>query len=184
MLVNGSTLLHMAPIKDMIDHKVKEHGVSHGLGEAGYDIRIKQDITFIPIEYNEFGKILRGPRHKIGLFKQKGDIVTYVNGNFCLTSAMEEFQIPPNLAAVVHDKSTWARKGLSVFNTVLEPGWNGHLTLELVFHGSKPLHIPAGAGIAQVLFHRTTDDRQYSGKYQNQADEPVKAIFETTHHQV
>lgn len=175
MLVNGSTLLHMAPIKNMIDHKVKEHGVSHGLGEAGYDIRIKQNISFYPAKIISH-KDYRGPMFDLDGKKDMG--------NHALVSAIEEFQIPVNLAAIVHDKSTWARKGLSVFNTVLEPGWNGFLTLELVFHGSKPLHIPAGAGIAQVLFHRTTDDRQYSGKYQNQADEPVKAIFETTHHQV
>jgi len=62
-----------------------------------------------------------------------------------------------------------------VFNTVIEPGWEGWLTLELVYHGWKPLHIPAGAGIAQVIFHQTTDRAAYTGKYQNQPDEPVKA---------
>lgn len=61
--------------------------------------------------------------------------------------------MPENLVGIVHDKSTLARKGLSVFNTVIEPGWKGFLTLELVYHGSEDFHIPAGSGIAQVLFH-------------------------------
>ena len=75
-----------------------------------------------------------------------------------------------------HDKSTWARRGLSVFNTVIEPDWRGFLTLELVYHGWKPLRIPAGAGIAQVIFHRTEETASYgNGKYQDQADQPVEA---------
>jgi dCTP deaminase len=77
---------------------------------------------------------------------------------------------------VVHDKSTWARRGLSVFNTVVENGWAGFLTLELVYHGRDRLHIPAGSGIAQVLFHYTTDSASYDGKYNNAGDFPQPAI--------
>lgn len=76
---------------------------------------------------------------------------------------------------IVHDKSTWARRGLSVFNTVIEPGWMGHLTLELVYHGNEPLHIPAGSSIAQVVFHEVAVPAWYAGKYQNQEDRPVGA---------
>jgi dCTP deaminase len=49
------------------------------------------------------------------------------------------------------------------------------LTLELVYHGSDFLLIPAGAGIAQVIFHHTVDNASYDGKYQNQEDRPVEA---------
>ena len=100
-------------------------------------------------------------------------------GRFALASAIEEFQMPRNMTGIVHDKSTWARKGLSVFNTVIEPGWNGFLTLELVYHGSEILHIKAGSGIAQVLFHQNAEYAQYTGKYQNQRDEPVAALQAT-----
>ena len=71
-----------------------------------------------------------------------------------------------------------ARRGLSVFNTVIEPGWKGFLTLELVYYGWGILRIPAGAGIAQVLFHWTTDYAAYDGKYMNQPARPVSAILE------
>ncbi len=83
--------------------------------------------------------------------------------------------MPDCLVGLVKDKSTWARRGLSVFNTVIEPGWKGWLTLELVYHGNEPLHIPAGAGIAQVIFERVENTAAYSGKYQNQEDRPVAA---------
>ena len=48
MIVNGNTLLELAPIKDMLRTKEKAHGVSYGLSEAGYDIRVKQKIVFYP----------------------------------------------------------------------------------------------------------------------------------------
>jgi dCTP deaminase len=125
--------------------KLRAHGVSYGLSEAGYDIRIKQAVTLHPFR------------------------------RFTLASTAERFEMPDNLVGIVHDKSTWARRGLSVFNTVIEPGWEGWLTLELVYHRWWPLHIPAGAGIAQVIFHQLHEPAAYTGKYQGQPDEPVKA---------
>ena len=164
MIINGRHLLEAAPIKGMINDKMRQHGVSFGLSEAGYDIRIKQDVVFYKPDKDYLSGVIVD-----GKFSQ---------GDFCLASAIEEFQMPPNLVGVVHDKSTWARQGLSVFNTVIEPMWRGFLTLELVYHGRNGLHIPAGAGIAQVIFHQTSANAYYDGKYQNQADMPVSAVFE------
>lgn len=163
MIVNGKDLLEAAPIADMASEKRREHGVSHGLSEAGYDIRIKQEVEFRGHPGGVSSVIVDG-EHRLG--------------RFTIASAIERFQMPPDLVGIVHDKSTWARRGLSVFNTVVEPGWEGWLTLELVYHGSGKLHIPAGAGIAQVVFTRTTCPMQYSGKYQGQPDKPVAAIME------
>ena len=148
MIINGKRLLLAAPIKSMLRAKQSSHGVSFGLTEAGYDIRIKQDVTMSP------------------------------KRRFQLASTVEEFQMPRRLVGIVHDKSTWARCGLSVFNTCIESGWRGWLTLELVYHGDGELHIPAGAGIAQVLFHELIEPAAYSGKYQDQADRPVGAIHD------
>ena len=163
MIINGKSLLDASPIIGMIDHKVREHGVSYGLSEAGYDIRIKQEVVF---DVFRGGAVVQAYLDKAG----------YPAGRrFVLASAMEEFQMPTNMVGIVHDKSTWARKGLSVFNTVIEPGWKGFLTLELMYHGDEELIIPAGAGIAQVVFHRTSDAMEYTGQYQNQEDAPVSA---------
>ena len=162
-VINGKTLLRKAPILLMKHVKVQEHGVSYGLGEAGYDIRLRQEVVFKP------GGIA-GPHVIVDGGEPEW-------GRFAIASAMEEFQMPSDLVGIVHDKSTWARQGLSVFNTVIEPGWNGFLTLELVFHGSKEITIPAGAGIAQVIFSSLAHDAAYDGKYQDQKDEPVPSRF-------
>lgn len=164
MVVNGNSLYRSSQLLDVPDHKVSEHGVSYGLGEAGYDIRIKQDITF----YRLFGLI---PMVKV----VDGNQVSRHFGKFTLASAIEKFNMSPSCVAIVHDKSTWARRALSVFNTVIEPGWKGYLTLELVYHGRKKLHIPAGSGIAQVLFHLVQEPANYNGKYMNQENKPVAA---------
>lgn len=163
MISNQHELLELAPIKNMVGTKQKEHGVSWGLSEAGYDIRIKQDIHFKPNPFFQMqmdcsvnGVITRGTK-------------------FTLASAIEEFDMPDCLVGIVHDKSTWARKGLSVFNTVIEPGFRGGLTLELVYHGNTELIIPAGSGIAQVLFHKITRPARYEGKYQGQSSDPEPA---------
>ena len=96
-------------------------------------------------------------------------------GRFTIASAIEEFQMPTHLLGRVCDKSSWARKGLSVFNTVIEPGWKGFLTLELVYHGNTDLIIPAGAPIAQVIFEEVKNPAQYNGKYQFQSSDPTPA---------
>ena len=146
----------------MVPHKLKAHGTSYGLGEAGYDIRIKQEVVFKPMTMGPEVWIDGQPEY----------------GRFCLASAIEEFDMPADLVGVVHDKSTWARQGLSVFNTVIESGWKGFLTLELVFHGNKEVIIPAGAGIAQVIFTSLAHDAFYEGKYNGQPDRPVPSVFD------
>ena len=149
MIVNGAALFKAAPMSPMVESKQVAHGVSFGMSFAGYDLRIRQSVTLS------------------------------LENRFTLASTVERFQMPANLVGIVHDKSTWARQALSVFNTVIEPGWHGDaLTLELVYHGNGELHIPEGAGIAQVLFHRIVEPAQYSGKYQWQSAEPTPAIME------
>ena len=163
MIVNGRTLLDAAPINNMARDKHRLYGVSYGMSEAGYDIRVKQDIVF-----------------KKGLFRRTVSVGAQkpVKGNFTLASTIEHFEMPNNLVGIVHDKSTHIRKGLIVGNTVIEPGWSGYLTLELFYHGNEDLIIKAGSGIAQVIFHTVINPVNYIGKYQNQPDKPVEAIYE------
>jgi dCTP deaminase len=98
----------------------------------------------------------------------------------CLASTMEEFFMPDDLVAFVHDKSSWARRGLSLFNTVIEPGWRGFLTLELVNHSDEQLIIRPGDPIAQIIFVRMEEpaEKPYAGKYQDQKRGPQEAIDE------
>lgn len=100
-------------------------------------------------------------------------------GGFRLASSFEEFHMPKNLLGIVHDKSTWARRGLAVQNTVIEPGWKGYLTLELTNHGYQHIEILAGTPIAQILFHYIDEETEgYDGKYQNQERGAQEARFE------
>ncbi len=101
-----------------------------------------------------------------------------IPGWFQLASTIERFQIPNNMVAVIHDKSTWARRGIFVQNTVAEPGWEGYLTLEITNNSPNKIIIPEGAPIAQMMFHMLSEPltRVYDGKYQDQPDWPVEAI--------
>lgn len=146
MIINGYMLLKAAPIKDMLREKVRHNGVSHGLTECGYDIRIKQDVWLC------------------------------AGRSFVLASSVEEFDMPNNLMGRVLNKSTWARRGVDAcMTTNIEPKWRGWLTIELCYHRWRPLFIPAGTGIAQVIFETLFETAAYEGKYQTQPNEPVKS---------
>lgn len=102
-------------------------------------------------------------------------------GQFVLASTVEHFVMPNDVLATVMDKSTWARRGLSLFNTVIEPGWEGWLTLELVNQSKDQISIAPGSPIAQVIFQRL-DQRTcqpYAGKFQMQENRPVGARLES-----
>jgi|SRR5215831_18493217 dCTP deaminase len=100
---------------------------------------------------------------------------------FTLASTLERFSMPADLAGVVRGKSTWARDGISVFNTLLDPGWSGFLTLEIVNHLQDEIIIAAGEPIAQIEFEMLDlpTEQPYgfndTGKYQNQERGPQPA---------
>lgn len=157
MIINQHLLLSAAPIKDMLDHKIQASPTSYGLTECGYDIRLKQEVKF----FGERQFVIDGE---------------YGSGRFVLGSSIELFQMPNFLMGRVLNKSTWARKGLDAsLTTNIEPGWKGHLTIELVYNGQEELTIPAGSGICQVIFEKIAVLVDYVGKYQNQEDRPIPA---------
>lgn len=166
MIFNQNKLIEAKPFKEMLTEKKKGEISSYGLSEAGYDIRIKQKIHFYKDSSGNWWTTISEP----------DGTITKKRGKFILASTIEQFTMPNYLVGVVHDKSTWARKGLSVLNTVVESSWIGFLTLELVYHGEEELIIPAGSGIAQVLFSQIAVPHSYNGKYQNAGDFAQPAI--------
>lgn len=148
MIINGKDLVKADPLYPLIPQK-NVHAPSNtswGLTECGYDIRINQDVWLYP-------------------FKR-----------FALASSIERFKMPSHLMGRVLNKSTWARKGLDAsMTTNIEPGWEGYLTIELTYSRYKPLFIPAGSGICQVIFEEILNPGSYVGKYQNQPNHPVRA---------
>ena len=161
MIINGIALLAAAPITEMYNHKVQAKPTSYGLTECGYDIRLLEDIHFT-------GK---GGDHPAVSINGKME-----EGYMALGSSIERFEMPNDLMGRVLNKSTWARKGLDAsMTTNIEPGWRGHLTIELIYHGYDDLRIPAGSGICQVIFEKLANPAQYEGKYQDQEAGPQPA---------
>lgn len=124
-------------------------GMTFGLGPASYDIRIAQDKFMWP-------------------------------WRFTLASSQEYIRIPNNIFVEIKDKSTWIRRGLHVHNTVADPGFFSHLTLELKNQKFSFFFIRAGDPICQLVFSFLDEETEapYTGKYQDQGLNPVKAIFE------
>ena len=127
----------------------KSHGMSYGLGPAGYDVRIRESMHLSP-------------------------------GQAKLASTLEHFDMPADVLGMVADKSTWARRFLTVQNTIIEPGWTGYLTLELTNHSDVSIRLEEGMPIAQIIFHLLDEptEQVYRGKYQGQGPRPIKAIYE------
>ncbi len=153
MILSAQTIRRLCSTKEPLLSpfwlRTQYDGASFGLSPAGYDLRLD----------------LGGPTLDHWL----------APGEFMLAATQERFDMPNDLIARVHDKSTWARRGLSCYNTVIEPGWRGWLTLELKNNGPNTIHLRAGQGIAQVVFERLDEptDQPYEGKYQNQEAGPV-----------
>ena len=155
MILSGQSIRN-ADIMHPFNERTKYKGMTYGCGPAGYDVRV---------EFDEIG------------FHQYTDLYP---GGFLLASTVERFTMPNDVMGIVHDKSTWARFGLACQNTVIEPGWEGWLTLELTNHSDQLISIKKGMPIAQVVFHRVDHpvEKSYDGKYHNQKRGPVKAILE------
>lgn len=108
------------------------------------------------------------------------DALRLYPGGFALATTVERVCLPADLMGQLADKSSWARRGIAVQNTIFEPGWYGYPTIELSNHGPSVIWIPAGAPIAQMIFHvlDAPSDRPYSGKYQDQPQCPVPTLAE------
>lgn len=149
-MILSAQSIRAAHILEPFTERTRAYGLTFGIGPAGYDVRVAENINLSP------------------------------EVTFALASTVERFTMPDDVLAVVHDKSTWARKGLAIQNTVIEPGWRGYLTLELSLHTKEFLHIPAGCPIAQIIFHWLdfATDKPYAGKYQDQPAGAQPALLE------
>ncbi len=165
MILSGQSIRRLGILEPCAE-RTQEHGLSYGLGPAGYDLRL--------VLGKEHGEPMIKPAYP---HSDEGWYVVLYPGEFTLAAAVEHFAMPTDVLGIVHDKSSLARLGLSVFNTVIEPGWSGSLTLELSNKGPKPIRLVEGQAIAQVVFHRLDEpaERPYDGKYQNQGYGPQVA---------
>ncbi|MDM8568334.1 dCTP deaminase, partial [Thiotrichales bacterium HSG1] len=101
------------------------------------------------------------------------DVCIIPPNSFALARTVEYFRIPRNVLGIVSGKSTYARMGIVVNNTVIEPEWQGHITLEFSNTTPLPAKIYANEGVAQLLFLEAEEVcevsyRDRGGKYQGQ----------------
>lgn len=145
--------------------------ISYGLSSYGYDIRVADEFKIFT---NVFSTIVDpkdfDPRSFVD-FRGKECIIP--PNSFCLARSVEYFRIPRTTMGICIGKSTYARCGIIVNITPLEPEWEGHLTIEISNTTPLPAKIYAFEGIAQLIFLEademcTTSYRDRGGKYQAQ----------------
>ncbi|WP_296245449.1 MULTISPECIES: dCTP deaminase [unclassified Psychrobacter] len=150
-----------------------ERLVSYGTSSYGYDVRCAPEFKV----FTNVHSVVVDPKN----FDEKsfidivGDECIIPPNSFALARTMEYFRIPRDVLTICLGKSTYARCGIIVNVTPLEPEWEGHVTLEFSNTTNLPARIYAGEGVAQMLFFQSDSDdvcetsyKDRGGKYQGQ----------------
>jgi dCTP deaminase len=160
------------PFEGSMVRQVEERRViSYGTSSYGYDVRCADEfkvftnINSTIVDPKDFD---RGSFVDFG-----GDVCIIPPNSFALARTVEYFRIPRNVLTVCLGKSTYARCGIIVNVTPLEPEWEGHVTLEFSNTTTLPAKIYANEGVAQMLFFESdevceTSYKDRGGKYQGQ----------------
>lgn len=143
--------------------------ISYGVTSYGYDIRLAPE--FVAYTSNRLDPKNITPHDYIKLYSD--NFYELKPKGFILARSVETIKIPRNVSVTVISKSTYARVGIQLLCTPLEPEWQGTITLE-IFNSSDgyvPLYV--GDGIGQIQFHESDEPCETSyaekrGKYQNQ----------------
>lgn len=170
----------ITPFEDSLIREIDGRRIiSAGLSSYGYDLRLAPDgfrvfspIASVEIDPKNFDEssLVNAP------LKVSDDGSQYwlmPPHTYALGVTVETFNIPRNVIGVCLGKSTYARSGIIVNTTPLEPGWRGRLVLEFSNSADLPVRIYAREGVAQVTFYESDEDCETSyadrrGKYQNQ----------------
>ena len=157
-------------ITPFVPNQVRGGVVSYGLSSYGYDIRVANEFKVFASSH----KILDPKGFDEDSFTNRiTDQCVIPSNSFALARSIETFKMPPDVLGLCLGKSTYARCGVIVNVTPLEPGWEGTLTIEISNTTPLPVMIYANEGIAQILFFQSDERCEISyadkkGKYQNQ----------------
>ena len=158
-------------IKPFVNKQVRRGKISFGLSSYGYDARVANEFKIFT---NVNSEIVDPKNFKSSNFITKNSSECIIPPNsFVLARTVEYFKIPKNVLVICLGKSTYARCGIIVNVTPLEPGWEGHVTLEFSNTTPLPAKIYANEGVAQFVFIKGNEDPAVSyadrnGKYQGQ----------------
>jgi dCTP deaminase len=145
--------------------------VSYGTSSYGYDVRCTDEFKI----FTNINSTIVDPKSfdEKSFVDFKGPVCIIPPNSFALASTVEFFRIPRNVLVICLGKSTFARCGIIVNVTPLEPEWEGHVTLEFSNTTPLPAKIYANEGVAQMLFLESdevceTSYKDRGGKYQGQ----------------
>jgi len=145
--------------------------ISHGVSSYGYDIRCAREFKI----FTNINSAIVDPKNfcETSFVNVESDICIIPPNSFALARSVEYLRIPRNILVICVGKSTYARCGIIVNVTPLEPEWEGHITLEFSNTTPLPAKIYANEGVAQLLFLESdevceTSYKDRSGKYQGQ----------------
>ena len=160
-------------IDPFVDHQVRDGLISFGLSSYGYDIRVAQEFKIFTPGLGDLTVVDPKRFDTRAMVDFQGDVCIIPPNSFALARSVEYFRVPRSVLCICLGKSTYARCGIIVNVTPLEPEWRGRITLEISNTTPLPAKIYAGEGIAQVLFFETDEVCELSyadrkGKYQRQ----------------
>lgn len=145
--------------------------ISYGTSSYGYDVRCAGEFKI----FTNINSSVVDPKNfdSKSFVDVEGDACIIPPNSFALARTIEYFRIPRNVLTVCLGKSTYARCGIIVNVTPLEPEWEGHVTLEFSNTTPLPAKIYANEGVAQMLFFESDQSCEVSyadrkGKYQGQ----------------
>ena len=145
--------------------------VSYGTSSYGYDIRCSNEFRI----FTNINSTIVNPKafDEKNFVEFTGDVCIIPPNSFALARTVEYFRIPRNVLTICLGKSTYARCGIIVNVTPLEPEWEGHVTLEFSNTTPLPARVYANEGVAQVIFLESdevceTSYKDRGGKYQGQ----------------
>ncbi len=148
-----------------------ERVISYGVSSYGYDIRCAPEFKV----FTNINSAVVDPKNfdPESFVDVNRDVCIIPPNSFALARTLEYFRIPRNVLTICLGKSTYARCGIIVNVTPLEPEWEGHVTLEFSNTTPLPAKIYANEGVAQVIFLQSDEVcevsyRDRGGKYQNQ----------------
>ena len=146
--------------------------ISYGTSSYGYDVRCSDYFKI----FTNINSAIVDPKNfdESSFVDQHASVCMIPPNSFALACTVERFIIPRNVLTLCVGKSTYARCGIIVNVTPLEPEWEGHITLEFSNTTPLPAKIYANEGVAQILFFEsdevcTTSYRDRNGKYQKQS---------------